>query len=353
MNTLFALLSILIALISAAYLQLPTFILALGYRWFHNYKVKLWLARIAALIFFVTFLYLCPPLWGIITASVPFTFLLLFSLVNANPKVYIALREDQIIKDKKLIQPVTSEIVGYVDEDGRVIAYPLSTMLKPRHLLNDVFMGRPLLVSYCMACRSAMIYDPVMNGTRLHFEVLGVYRRNMVMRDLETGTVWQQATGKAIYGKMKGAELTYLPYQQMRLTAWIRLYPGSLIAHEADTVKNGIFSKRRLMKMMKVTEKLIAPGDTDLNGLPLRETIFGVVAGDASKAYPVSELKRNRGIIEDKIGATQVSIEYNNETNFISIKEKISGKELVAQSQWWFGWKEFHPDTEIWKMKMD
>jgi hypothetical protein len=349
MITLFALLSILLAIASAAYLQLPTFILALGYRWFHNYKTKRWFTRMLAILAFALFLYLCPPLWAIVAAGIPFTFLIVFSLLNANPKVYIALREKQIIKRKEIIYPGSTEILGYADEYGNAIAYLLMELVKPRHLLNDVFMGNPLFVSYCMACRSAMIYDPVVDGTRLNFEVLGVYRRNMVMSDIETGTVWQQGTGEAMFGKMKGTQLTYLPYQQMTLSEWLKLYPSTFIAKESDAVKDGIFSKRRLMKMMKVTEKLVAPGKTDLTGLPLRENIFGVTVGDVSKAYPVSELKKTKGIVEDKIGDTQVSINYNSKTNHISIIEKESGKPLVAQSHWWFGWKEFHPETEIWK----
>jgi hypothetical protein len=343
-----AFLSVISAIVSAAYLQLPTFILDLGYRWFHNYKSKRWIWRCISILSFTSFLLLQPPVWLIILTSVFILFFLTFSLVNANPKVYVALNENQIIKQQIKIYTPETEVLGYVDESGFAICYPLQEMIKPRHLLNDLFNNKPLFVSYCMACRSAMVYNPVVNGQRLNFEVLGVYRRNMVMGDTTTGTIWQQGTGEAIYGSLKGQRLKFLPYQQTTLNDWLKQYPDSHIATESGDVKNGIFSKERLMKMMKVTEALVAPGKINLNGLPLREPILGIEIGDLSKAYPISELKKKNSFT-DKLGYVELKIEYNPVTNFIHILNLQTNEIVVAQSHWWFGWKEFHKNSEIWK----
>lgn len=349
MLLLFSLLSIVLAAVSAAYLQLPTFILALEYKWFHHYHIKRWIFRTFAVAAFAGFICFHPPIWAIILTAMPFIFLLFFSLVNANPKVYIALNEKQIEKIKTNIYSEDVEVLGYVDEAGNAIAYPLEQLVKPRHLLNDTFMGNPLFVSYCMACRSAMVYNPVVNEQRQHFEVLGVFRRNMVMRDVITGTIWQQGTGEALCGKLRGTQLQYLPYQQMSIKEWLNIYPDSFIAYELEKVKDGIFSKERLMKMMKVTERMVAPGRTDLKGLPLREKVFGVQIGNDAKAYPISELRKIHWTFKDYVGNTEVSVEYNQSTNYINITDGTTGEQLVAQSHWWFGWKEFHSDTEIWR----
>lgn len=349
MILLFSLLTIIAAIIAAAYFQLPTFFLVLGYKWFYQYKIKRWFFRIVTVVFFLLFLSCHPSVWAIVVTVVPACFFFIFSLFNANPKVYIALNDTQIIKEKFNQYDYETEVLGYADEAGNAIAYPLQELVKPRHLLNDHFMGKPLFVSYCMACRSAMVYDPVVNHQRLHFEVLGVFRRNMVMADIETGTIWQQGTGEAINGELKGSQLEYLPYQQMSIKEWLLLYPDSFIAYESDTVKNGIFSKERLMKMMKVTGSMIAPGKTNLKGLPVREQVFGVQIGSYSKAYPVSELKKINWSFKDYIGENEVMVNYNKNSNHIVITDMATGRQLVAQSHWWFGWKEFHPNTEIWK----
>jgi hypothetical protein len=128
----------------------------------------------------------------------------------------------------------------------------------------------------------------------------------------------------------------------------LKQYPNSYIAKESTEVKDGIFSKERLMKMMKVTESLVAPGKTNLEGLPLRETIFGIVLNGVSKAYPVTELKK-RTHFSDKLGDTDITISYNPQTNFLTATVTATGKIIPSQSHWWFGWKEFHPMTEIWK----
>lgn len=351
MTTVFATLSILLAIASAAYLQFPTFLLSLGYRWFHNYKLKRWVFRFFAALSFLLFLFYHPGVWTLAGVGIPFSFLWIFSLVNANPKVYIALKEKDIIKSNENSYSEDTEILGYVDKNNNAICYPLNELVKPRHLLNDTFLGVPLFVSYCMACRSAMVYDPLAEGVRLHFEVLGVYRRNMVMRDTETASIWQQGTGEAVYGKLTGKQLKYLPYQIMPIGEWLLLHPGSFIAKESRLVRDGIFSKDRLMRMMKITETLVAPGRTDLTGLPPREKIFGIELNGKNKAYPVSELQRGDSRFADNIGGVEIIIRYNKTSNFFEAIEKISGRQIPVQSHWWFGWKEFHPGTEIWKSK--
>ena len=44
-------------------------------------------------------------------------------------------------------------------------------------------------------------------GRVLNFYLAGINNQNFLMRDKETGTWWQQITGKAIFGPLKGAAL--------------------------------------------------------------------------------------------------------------------------------------------------
>lgn len=76
MILLLGILGLILSFISALYLQLPTFILILGYRWSHNYPQKRWVLRIFALVIFTAFISLSPQLWMLITLSIPFFILL-------------------------------------------------------------------------------------------------------------------------------------------------------------------------------------------------------------------------------------------------------------------------------------
>jgi len=351
MTVTFGILSLTLSIVSALYLQLPTFILSLGYGWSHNYPLKRWVFRILALAIFLLFVNTGPKLSGLFAVGIPFAFFWIFSLFNANPSLFIALNDHQIIKQKKFIYPDNTEVVGYIDENINAICYPVYEMVMPRHLLNDVFGDRPLFVSFCAACRSTMIYNPVIDGQRLTFEVLGVHRRNMIIRDVQTGTVWQQGTGEAMYGNLKGKQLEYYPYQQTTLKDWVKQHPDTYIAKESDNVRKSFFPKDRLMKVLKrVTETFIAPGKTDLTGLPAREKIWGLELNGQSKAYPISELKKVTEIT-DNLGGVEIQIRYNPNDNQVNGTVLTTNEPLKFQNHWWFGWKEFHPDTEIWKAK--
>jgi hypothetical protein len=350
MTLFYVLLSILLGFICAVYQQLPTFILALGYRWSHNIEIKRWILRILALGSFVLFLSYQPAIWEIIPSALLLSFFLVFSLLNANPNVFRALDADHILKSPENQLDPIDEVIGYINGNNQAICYPVEVMIKPRHLLNDVFKNEKILISFCAACRSSIVYSRILEGQELHFQVIGVYRRNMIMRDKETGTIWQQGTGEAVYGKLKGNQLTLLPYQQMMVRDWLKLYPDSLIATESKMAPLGLFSKARLIKMLEVTERLVAPGKTELSGLPLREKIWGLEINGAAKAYPVCELKKVSNFT-DQLGEVLVEVRYTASSNLITGKEIKTGQTLKFQSHWWFGWKEFHPHTEIWKAR--
>ncbi|MBL1241615.1 MAG: DUF3179 domain-containing protein [OCS116 cluster bacterium] len=95
--------------------------------------------------------------------------------------------------------------------------------------------------------------------------------------------------------------------------------------------------------------RFMAKGYTDIgNELPLRETVFGITLNGVSVAYPTSELSKKPNFTH-QVGNQNFTIAYNVKTNQMSIKTE-DGKNLPTQSHWWFGWKEFHPFTEIWRV---
>jgi hypothetical protein len=57
-------------------------------------------------------------------------------------------------------------------------------------------------------------------GKVLHFYLAGINNQNFLMRDRETGTWWQQITGKAIYGPLKGDTLDLVPSVELNFVEW-------------------------------------------------------------------------------------------------------------------------------------
>ena len=46
----------------------------------------------------------------------------------------------------------------------------------------------------------------------LTFHLVGINNQNFVMQDVETGTWWQQVSGEAILGPLKGRRLQLVPF---------------------------------------------------------------------------------------------------------------------------------------------
>ena len=61
----------------------------------------------------------------------------------------------------------------------------------------------PIAVTWCDLCQSGMVYGREVAGRTLTLRVSGMlWLGNMVMEDLETGTLWSQLAGEGIRGEL-------------------------------------------------------------------------------------------------------------------------------------------------------
>lgn len=184
-----------------------------------------------------------------------------------------------------------------------------------------------------------------MDGQRLTFEVYGVWRKNMLMRDRETGTLWQHATGEALDGALKGRRLEILPGWE---TTWGELHNVNPQAtFVLEPVKfTGLFPKKVLMKMLHITHitglEGLSPQDKRLDA---HELVIGVVINGEAKAYPI-QILRLAASVRDRLGGEEIEIVYISSGDRISI-HKPGGAAIPYERQWWLGWSEFHPRSAI------
>ena len=63
-----------------------------------------------------------------------------------------------------------------------------------------------------------MVYDPVISGRRYDFGVSGLlYKRNLLLFDRQSGSLWSQLLSEAVTGPLAGARLKVLPAEN---TTW-------------------------------------------------------------------------------------------------------------------------------------
>ena len=63
------------------------------------------------------------------------------------------------------------------------------------------------MVSFCLACNSGAGFYKKIGNTNFHFEGAGLYDGVIILKDYETGSLWNHITGECIYGKSKGKKL--------------------------------------------------------------------------------------------------------------------------------------------------
>ena len=121
-----------------------------------------------------------------------------------DPKFISVVEADQWLAD--------TEPVQMVDIDGDARAYPLQILIW-HEIVNDVIGDRPIAVTYCPLCNTALVFDATLpDGRSLDFGVSGKLRfSDLVMFDRQTESWWQQATGEAIVGELTGTSLEFIP----------------------------------------------------------------------------------------------------------------------------------------------
>ena len=71
---------------------------------------------------------------------------------------------------------------------------------------------------------------------------------NEVQKDLETGTSWQQASGEAIDGPLKGTRLTLYPTVRTTWAEWRKRYPHTMVLKPLPGYAERIPSRSRRIK---------------------------------------------------------------------------------------------------------
>ena len=306
-------------------------------------------------------------------------FVLLFSVVYA---VNFQMAADHMFYQPQKVLMVNAAankvdsnrlVLGIVN-NGQAKAYPIQ-FLGFHHQVKDSIGGKPVLVTYCTVCRTGRVYEPIINGKETQFRLVGMDHFNAMLEDVPTKSWWQQATGHAITGKLKGKQMPEFLSTQTSLAQWLQLNPQSLIMQPDPAFANDYDSTFKF-ESGKSTSKLT--GTDSLSGKE-KSWIIGVKAGTEKKAYDWNTLKAQR-IIQDKMGNTPIllvlakdeksffAFERPNEKSLFQLSNdtlvlnnhhyKINGtgidttfslKQLSAYQEFWHSWKFFNKDTSLYK----
>lgn len=132
-----------------------------------------------------------------------------------------------------------------------------------------------------------------MNGRALHFYLAGINNQNFLMRDRETGTWWQQITGKAVYGPLRGASLGLVPYDELTFGEWkSEVSDGRVLAPVSKYAKE--YDSNWEPEVAKLPVVISFPGSE----LKSRDVVVGLEIEGSSRAYPWSALVKESPVID-------------------------------------------------------
>ncbi|HEV3412381.1 MAG TPA: DUF3179 domain-containing (seleno)protein [Puia sp.] len=235
--------------------------------------------------------------------------------------------------DKMFHQPL---VVAFADssnhslKDSRLVigvvinnqakAYPVQ-VIGYHHQVRDTLGRTPIMVTYCTVCRTGRVYSPLVHGRPDEFRLVGMDHFNAMFEDDRTKSWWQQATGVAVAGPLKGERLAEIPSEQYTLGQWLRQHPASTVmqadpadsSHYADlegyddgTIKGGLEHRDSLSWKPK-------------------SWVLGVIAGNNAKAYDWSSLNPYHPI-NDTIGNIPVLVYLPDNLNFHVWSRVVNGK---------------------------
>lgn len=278
-------------------------------------------------------------------------------------------------------------IIGVViDGDARAYSIPI---LSNHEVVNDTLGGRPIAVTWCPLCFSGIVYDRQADGRELTFGVSGKLIRNaLVMYDRQTESYWSQLLGEAVGGEMAGARLAFVPSWMMTWAEWKALHPETVALDKfgqvgaADPYVDYYFNSKA---------GVVGQTHTDTR-LWVKEFVVGVELADTAIAYPFIELSEQL-VVNDTVGDTHLLVVYDGDKAATAVYARVvDGQTLTFSmaddspatlvdaetgSTWnaftgtavdgplagqtlsqvkhttafWFGWKDFHPDTLIYGLE--
>jgi hypothetical protein len=265
-----------------------------------------------------------------------------------------------------------STLLVAIEVEGEAKGYPIRYIVY-HHQVRDELGGQQVMVTYCSVCRSGRVFSPMVDGEPETFRLVGMDHFNAMFEDAETGSWWQQATGEAIIGELKGKKLDEIESVQLTAGAFLKAYPeGKIMA--ADP--NFLTKYDSLGKFEKGTSESELTG-TDPFSWNEKSWVVGITLDGKSKAFDWNEL-REKNIIQDRVGDQQVIILLSQDSqSFIAFKVlggetfhwegdtlrsnsggiySFTGRSLdgsapdlervPAYQEFWHSWRTFHPNTE-------
>jgi hypothetical protein len=232
------------------------------------------------------------------------------------------------------------------------------------------------------------VWETTVDGRVLHFHLAGINNQNFIMRDEETGSWWQQVSGEAIFGPLRGKHLKRVFLDELAFATWKgEESNGRVLRPDESVAARGQYVpadwEDRMLRVPVATQ-VSAPE------LDKRELVLGIIIDGAAMAYPVAALKKQNPII-GRLGKTPLVIVMGEDGKSVrAFKRTVAGEErefflkpnssplslvddkgsewdftgnavngtlagkqlerIMVLKDYWFDWKTYNPKTGVYTL---
>jgi len=228
------------------------------------------------------------------------------------------------------------------------------------------------------------VYSREVGDEILEFGVSGKLIMNLlVMYDRQTDSLWSQLLGKAVRGPLEGTELEYIPALMTTWSDWKARHP------QTQAIVKGYKGNRDSYASYYASQSAGVIGETRIDDrLQTKQFVIGVDTGLATMAFPFSVLNREP-VANAQVGELPVLVVFDaGNANGVAYSRRVGDRVLTFESAsndklrdletgtlwnsfegdaiegplagerldrvkstiiFWFGWKDFHPDTGIYE----
>ena len=142
-----------------------------------------------------------------------------------------------------------------------------------------------------------------MDGLILTFHLAGINNQNFLMRDDQTGTFWQQISGAAVSGPLKGRTLTLVPSDELTFALWKGEQPNGTVIKDVAAFTAEYAPEDWDVRMRKVPTVLSYAQP----GLVPRTLVVGIRAFGTARAYPYDTLVAQK-LTKDRLGGVPILV---------------------------------------------
>jgi len=238
----------------------------------------------------------------------------------------------RIAADRKFLKPTNKSFITATESldksklaigvaiNGEAKAYPIQ-LIGYHHQVMDTIGGEPVIITYCTVCRTGRVYSSRLNGRDEIFRLVGMDHFNAVFEDQTTKSWWQQASGRAIAGPLKGSMLKEIPSSQLTIDSWIRKYPNSVVM-EPDPLYDERYFGLEDYDRGTMQSSLVK---RDYRSWQPKSWIVGVRNDSSSTAYDWNELVKKR-VIQDTLEGSPILVAMESDTSSFHVYEcKVNG----------------------------